>query len=104
MADITLEQTHALLEKLAAYVMNEVATKREVQELRQRMDERFEQGDKRFEHIDRQLADIRGEIGLIRAEQRVFSQSFDLHHKRLEGSDSDYGRIRDADDKGRAKA
>ena len=30
MAEITLEQNHALLEKLAEYVMKKVATKREL--------------------------------------------------------------------------
>ncbi len=95
MEEITLEKTHALLEKLAEYVMNEMVT-------RQELNERFEQVDKRFEQIDRQLADIHGELGLVRAEQRVFSQSFDLHHKRLERleeSSSGYNRIRDAEDR-----
>ena len=32
MAEITLEKNHALLEKLAEYVMNEVSTKQEVDE------------------------------------------------------------------------
>ena len=123
MAEITLEKTHALLEKLAEHVMNKVATKQEFRELRQDMNQRFEQVDKRFEQVDkrfeqvdkrfaqidahfqqvdRQFANIHGELGLIRAEQRVFSQSFDLHNKRLEQlerSSSDYNRIRDAEEK-----
>ncbi|RQW02983.1 hypothetical protein EH223_11285 [candidate division KSB1 bacterium] len=99
MEEITLEKTHALLEKLAEYVMNEMVTRKE-------MNERFEQVDKRFEQVDHQLADIRGELGLVRAEQRVFTQSFDLHHKRLERleeSSFGYNRVRDAEDKGRSK-
>ena len=70
MRQVTLEQTHSLLEKLAEYVMNQVPTRREI-------NERFEQVDKRFEHIDKQL-------DLIRAQQIVFSKTFDVHHKRLE--------------------
>ena len=109
MEEITLEKTHALLEKLAEYVMNEMVTRKEmdarfeqVDKRFEQIDKRFEQIDKRFEQVDRQLADIRGELGLVRAEQRVFSQSFDLHHKRLERleeSSLGYNRIRDAEEK-----
>ncbi|MBN1482043.1 hypothetical protein EH223_07285 [candidate division KSB1 bacterium] len=54
MAEMKLEKTHALLEKLDWYVMNEVAT-------RQEMNERFEQ-------VDRQFVDIRGELVSLRQE------------------------------------
>ena len=105
MSEITLEQTHSLLEKLAEYVMNRVATREELSQLRQEMnerfeqvdkrfeqvdkrfeqvDKRFEQVDKRFEQIDRQFIQIHKELDVMRAEQRVFSRTFDLHHKRLE--------------------
>ena len=54
MEKITPEKTHALLEKLAEYVMNEVPTRRE-------MDQRFEGIDKRFERIALQLDQIQKE-------------------------------------------
>jgi chromosome segregation ATPase len=52
MNKITLEKTHALLEKLAEYVMTEVPTQRE-------MDKRFDDIDKRFERIEKQLDQLR---------------------------------------------
>ena len=70
MAEITLEKTHALLEKLAEYVMTQVPT-------RQEMNERFEQIDKRIEQMHKQ-------INLIRTEQQIFTKTFELHHRRLE--------------------
>jgi len=105
MSEITLEKTHALLEKLAEYVMNEVPTRKEVNERFGQIDKRFEQIDKRFEQIDKrfekieerfsqidkrfekieeQIEQILKQLDLIRTEQRVFSQTFELHHKRLE--------------------
>lgn len=108
MSEITLEKTHALLEKLAEYVMTQVPTRQEMNERFdqvdkrfEQIDERFEQIDERFEQIDLELLDIRSELGLIRAEQRVFSQSFELHHKRLERLEerSSYNRVRDEKDK-----
>lgn len=95
MSEMSLEKTHALLEKLAEYVMTQVPT-------RQDMNERFEQVDKHFEQINHELLDIRSELGLIRAEQRVFAQSFELHHKRLERLEersTGYNRVRDEKDK-----
>ena len=98
MSEITLEQTHALLEKLADYVMTQVATRQEMNERFEQVekrfeqidrrfeqvDKRFEQIDQRFEQIDRTIAGIHSQLDLIRIEQRVFSQTFDLHHKRLQ--------------------
>ncbi|MBN1560795.1 hypothetical protein JW998_11130 [candidate division KSB1 bacterium] len=91
MTEITLERTHALLEKLAEYVMTQVPTRRE-------LDERFEQIDKRFEQIDATIHGIHSQLDLIRTEQRVFAKTFELHHKRLElveKASSGY-RVRDA--------
>ena len=76
MENVTLEQTHALLEKLAEYVMNQVPTRAE-------MDKRFEQMDKQFEQVDKQFHEIRQQIDLIRTGQAVFAKTFELHHKRL---------------------
>ncbi len=55
MSKITLEKTHALLEKLASYVMNEVPTKKE-------MNERFELVDKRFESIELRLDEVEDDL------------------------------------------
>ena len=48
MSKITLEQTHALLEKLAGHVMNNVPTKQE-------MNARFEKNEWRFDKIESEL-------------------------------------------------
>ena len=50
MNKITLEKTHALLEKLAEFVMNEVSTKQET-------NKRFEQLEQRLEKTEQQKAD-----------------------------------------------
>ena len=42
MSEMSLEKTYALLEKLAEYVMTQVATKQEVNDLRHEMNEKFE--------------------------------------------------------------
>lgn len=98
MSEITLEKTHALLEKLAEYVMNEVPTRKEMNERFEhvekrfeqnekqfeQIDKRFEQIDKRFERIEEQIEQILNQLALIRKEQRVFSNTFDLHSTRLE--------------------
>ncbi|MBN1482047.1 hypothetical protein EH223_07305 [candidate division KSB1 bacterium] len=91
MPEITLEQTHALLERLAEYVMTQVPTRQEmndrfakIDERFKQIDERFKQIDERFEHIDKTIASILSQLDLIRTEQRVFAKTFELHHKRLE--------------------
>ena len=101
MEKVTLEKTHALLEKLAEYVMTQVPTRQEMNELRQEMNERFEQVDKRFEQIDKSFEHIHKQLDLIRTEQHVFSETFKLHHKRLEllEDESPSYRVRDKDDK-----
>ena len=58
MSEITLEQTHALLEKLAEYVMTEVPTRGEMNERFEQVDKRFEQIDRRFEQIDKRFEQI----------------------------------------------
>ena len=98
MSEITLEQTHALLERLAEYVMTQVPTRREMNERFEQVDKRFEQVDKRFEQVDKRFEQIdkrfeqidndfdqiHKQLNLIWTEQRVFSKTFELHHKRLE--------------------
>ena len=57
MPEITLEKTHALLEKLAEYVMNEVTRKSEVP-TRQEMDAGFAKVDERFAKVDERFAKV----------------------------------------------
>ncbi len=52
MSKITPEKTHALLEKMASYVMNEVPTKKE-------MNQRFEQVDVRFNRVENDLLETK---------------------------------------------
>jgi len=86
MEKVTLEQTHALLEKLAEYVMTQVPTRAEM--------------DKRFEQVDKQLHDINRQLDLIRTQHTVFAKTFELHHKRLELLEEPHAgyRVRDKDD------
>ncbi len=96
MADITLETTHALLEKLADYVMTEVPTRNELQhglnELRQEMDgfrqEMIEQlalkADKSdvqriLEGMDAQAQ----QLDILRTDMKAVSGTLDLHKERL---------------------
>ena len=57
MSEITLEKSHALLKKLAEYVMNEAPRKSEVP-TKQEMNERFEQVDARFAQVDERFAQV----------------------------------------------
>lgn len=61
MSEITLEKIHALLEKLAEYVMNEVPRKSEVP-TKQEMNARFEQVDSRFEQMDSRFEKVEDRI------------------------------------------
>ena len=106
MPDITLEKTHALLEKLAEYVMNEVPTRRE-------MNVRFEQVERKLETIEEEKADKKDirtilngmdaqvkQLDIIRTEQVATNAALQRHEKRiatLEEKESGY-RIRDAEE------
>ena len=101
MSEITVEKTHALLEKLSEYVINEVPTKRE-------MNARFEQVEAKmnfhFECVEADIHETREKIenldlkvnglmdgmdsqakqlDIIRTEQTAFSSAFDRHEKRI---------------------
>ena len=92
MSDITPEKTHALLERLAEYVMNEVPTRRE-------MNSRFEQVERRFERIEKELeskADKKDiqlilngmdaqakQLDIIRTEQMATNAALLRHEKRI---------------------
>ena len=119
MNEITLEKVHDMLEKLAAYVMNEVPTRREMNERFEQIDKRFEeidrrfeqidkrfeqidkrfeQIDRRFEQIDKRFDSIGKQLEIIRSQQSVFTKTFEWHNERLElleGDNSDPYRIRD---------
>ena len=104
MPEITLEKTHALLEKLAEYVMNEVPTKREVDARFNQVDERFqkvydaiwelkeEKADKKDIEIIQQKLDkiLKGmdsqikQLDIIRTEQYATSATLDRHEHRLD--------------------
>ena len=79
MEKITPEKTHALLEKLAEYVMNEVPTRRE-------MKQRFEGIDKRFDGIDQRLDGV---------DQRLNGMDlrFEGIEQKFKGVDRQFGRI-----------
>ena len=62
MAEITLEKTHALLERVAEYVMNKVPTKKEVDERFQRIDERFEKVDEKFDKVYDAIWNVKEEL------------------------------------------
>ena len=62
---ITPEKTHALLEKLAEYVMNEVPTRQEMNQRFEGIDQRFESIEQRFEGIDQSFKGINFYINRI---------------------------------------
>ena len=104
MPEITLEKTHALLEKLAEYVMNEVPTKRDVDARFAQVDGRFEQIDRRFALMEQRLDKLElekadkqdietilnildkqtNQLDIIRTEQVAFDHAFRRLEKRLE--------------------
>ena len=71
MSKITPEDTHALVEKLIEYVMNEVPTNKVINEKFEQVDKKFEQLNKRLEIIEDQKADkkdieeLKGKVNLI---------------------------------------
>jgi len=118
MAEITLEKTHALLEKLTEYVMNEVPrkddvpTKKEVDEKFQKVDNKFEKVydaiwnvkeelDQKADKKDmemlrndlRQLLDgqdaMVNQLDIIRTEQYAFNSAFKRIEKRVEVLESE---------------
>ena len=84
MPEITLEKSHALLKKLAEYVMNEVPRKSEVP-TKKEMNARFEQVDARFERMARVLADKADKKDIERIQQKL--------DKLLEGMDSQINQL-----------
>ena len=58
MAEVTLQQTHTLLEKLAEYVMTEVPNRREMNERFAQVDNRFKQMENHFEQMENRFGQI----------------------------------------------
>jgi len=58
MSKVTPEKTHALLEKLAEYVMTEVPTKREMEARFEGVHRRFEDVNKRFEGVNKRFEGV----------------------------------------------
>ena len=112
MPDITLETTHALLEKLANYVMTQVPTRNELQhglnELRQEMDgfrqEMMAQLALKADKSDVQRI-IEGmdaqaqQLDILRVEMKAVSGTLDVHEKRLGSLEEHNFRHRVRDDK-----
>jgi polyphosphate kinase 2 (PPK2 family) len=72
MNKITPEKTHTLLEKLAKYVMNEVPTKHEVQQVKTKVNSIMEGMDAQGKQLD-----------IIRTEQAATSHAINRMDKRI---------------------
>ena len=103
MAEITLEKTYALLEKLAEYVMNEVPrkddvpTKKELNDkiwqIQQALDQKADKKDMEMLRNDlRQLLDgqdgMVNQLDIIRTEQYAFNAAFTRIEERVESLES----------------
>ncbi|HDQ15607.1 MAG TPA: hypothetical protein ENN45_00935 [Bacteroidetes bacterium] len=104
MEEITLEKIHAMLERMAEHIVNEVPTKKEVDEKFQKVDEKFqrvydailelkeEKTDKKdFEILKNKLEtlldgqyEIIKQLDIIRTEQYATSATLDRHEQKLE--------------------
>ena len=93
----TIEKTHELLEKLAEYVMNEVPTKREMeqrfQEVNQEMEKRFQQIDRELERkadkedfiiVKEELSDVKEELSTVKENVRMILNGMDGMAKSLD--------------------
>ena len=114
MAEITLEKNHALLEKLAEYVMNEVSTKQEVDEkigkvdtkidklaeyvlnevaTKKEVDEKFQKVDEKFQKVDEKFQKVDEKF------ERVFNEIWNLKEKMDQKADKkDIQKILDGQD------
>ena len=61
MAKVTLEKTHTLLEKLAEHVMNELPTRREMNE---KLDQKTDKVD--VENIKQKVGDVKKDVKILR--------------------------------------
>lgn len=116
MSEITLEKTHALLEKLAAYVMTELPTRKELDEKLalktdktdlNRLERRVDQLDQKVERIDRNVGLILEGMDAMAQEQEInrmertaVSKTLDVYNVRLgDLEEHAFGsRVRDKED------
>ena len=111
MSEITREKTHALLEKLAEYVMTQVSTRAEMNDLRYEMNEKFaleadvkridNKTDLILEGMDAQAKQLDG----LRIDMKAVSRTLDDHEGRLAGLEVDnFGaRVREDEEKYKSK-
>ncbi|NIA31907.1 MAG: hypothetical protein GWP06_18600 [Actinobacteria bacterium] len=92
--NVTLEQIHALLEKLAEYVMNQVPTRAEMDKRFEQIDKRFKQMDKRFEQIDKRFEQVDKRFGQIDKRFEQVDKRFEQIDKRFEQVDKQLHEIR----------
>ena len=105
MNKITPEKTHALLEKLAEYVMTQVATKTELSQKADKadlteMNDKIEKIDNKVNQVITTLDNQAKSIDILRTEQIAQSKTLDRIDKRvtdLETRESGY-RVRDKED------
>ncbi len=92
MADITLEKTHALLDKLASYVMTALPTRNELdQKLAQKADKTdVDRLEKRVHTLDEKMnlllngMDAQAhQLDIISTDMKAVSPTLDNHEKRL---------------------
>ena len=96
MSDSTPEKTHALLEKLAEYIMNEVPTRQEVNARFENIDARFVQLEMRLDKLEQEKADKQDiqlildgmdaqakQLDIIRTEQAATNAALLRHEKRI---------------------
>ena len=75
MSDITPEKTHALLERLAEYVMNEVATKKELNQKADKND---------FIVLKHEIDKVRQDVKENKAILNIIIESMDAQAKQLD--------------------
>jgi len=76
MADITIEKTHDLLEKLAEYVMNEVPTRREMNARFERLETDVQETKENVRLILNGMGAQAKQLDIIRTEQVAFNSAF----------------------------
>ena len=76
MSDITLKENHALLEKLAEYVMNEVPTRREMNARFERVESDVQETKENVRLILNGMDAQAKQLDTIRTEQAAFHSAF----------------------------
>ena len=100
MSDITFEKTHALLEKFAEYVMDEVPARREMNTRFERVESDVQETKENVRLILNGMDAQIKQLDIIRTEQVATNAALQRHEKRittLEEKGTGYG-IKDADE------